>query len=135
MKTLKRLGISLVMCFVVGSICYAQKGTITVTVKGIKEVKGTIMVAFGDKSHPKEMVYSMLPVTSVNNVICILKEVPVGIGNLYVYQDLNGNFQLDKDENQVPVEPCNTKERITIKEGENKVEIKLINVKEMMDAK
>ena len=37
------------------------------------------------------------------------------------------------DEQHIPIEPCNTKEKVTIKDGENKFEIKLINVKEMME--
>ena len=77
----------------------------------------------------------MVPVTSANSVMCLLKDIPVGSGGLYVYQDLNGNHQLDKDESQIPIEPCYQKERVTIKEGENKIEIRLIDVKEMMGTK
>jgi len=66
-------------------------------------------------------------------VVCVLKNVPVSKTNIYVYQDLNENFRLDMDEQHIPIEPCNTKEKVTIKDGENKFEIKLINVKEMME--
>jgi uncharacterized protein (DUF2141 family) len=135
MKTVKILGIALFVSFFAGGICHAQKETVTIVVKGIKEAKGKLMVAFGDKSHPKEMIYSMIPVSSKEAVVCVLKDVPVGIGDLSVYQDVNENLQLDKDENQIPVEPCYTKPKITIKEGDNKIEIKLINVKEMMGEK
>jgi uncharacterized protein (DUF2141 family) len=100
--------------------------------KGIKEAKGKIMVAFGDKTHPGEMRYTMTPVTSKENVICVLRNVPLGIGDLSVYQDVNDNAQLDKDENQTPIEPCYMKEKIAVKEGENNIEIKLMNIKEMM---
>ncbi|MDP4203265.1 MAG: DUF2141 domain-containing protein [Bacteroidota bacterium] len=135
MKTLKRLGAAMAICMLAGCMCYAQKGTLIVSVKGIKEAKGNLMVAFGDQSNPKQIVYSMVPVTSTNAVTCTLKDVPTGSGGLYVYQDVNDNHQLDKDETQIPVEPCYQKERVTIKEGENKIEIKLIDVKEMMGTK
>ena len=135
MKTLKIIGITVVFCLIACSVGYAQKGTLVVTVKGIKEPKGNLMIAFGDKSRPQEMVFSMLPITSVDKVVCVLKDVPVGSGSLSAYQDLNENHQLDKDENQVPIELCYTKDKVTVKEGENSVEIKLINVKEMMGTK
>lgn len=91
-----------------------------------------MMVAVGDKSKPQEMKYDMVEVISKDNIICTLNDVPAGIYTVYVYQDLNNNYQLDMDEEKIPVEPCNTKERITVKEGENKVEMKLMNIKEMM---
>jgi uncharacterized protein (DUF2141 family) len=135
MKTVRKLGVAVAISMFAGCMCYAQKGTVIISVKGIKEAKGNLMVGFGDKSNPQQMVYRMVPVTSANNVICTLKDVPVGFGGLYAYQDLNSNHQLDKDESQIPTEPCSQKERITIKEGENKIEIKLIDVKEMMGTK
>ena len=135
MKTVKSLGVITMIIMGACTMCHAQKGTVIVSVKGIKEAKGNLMVGFGDQSNPKQMVYNMVAVASTNNVICTLKDVPVGSGGLYAYQDLNANHQLDKDESQIPIEPCYQKERVTIKEGENKIEIKLIDVKEMMGTK
>jgi uncharacterized protein (DUF2141 family) len=135
MKTMKSSGVIAMIMIGACTMCYAQKGNLTVVAKGIKESKGTIMIAFGDQSNPKQMVYNMAPVTSGNSVTCTLKDVPVGSGGLYVYQDVNGNHQLDKDESQIPTEPCYQKEKVTIKEGDNKIEIRLIDVKEMMGTK
>ncbi|RRD61732.1 DUF2141 domain-containing protein [Tannerella forsythia] len=111
---------------------YGQSADVTVVVKGIKEAKGKVMVAAGDKAKSQEMIGEMAAVTSTGDVVCVLKNVPVGKTNIYVYQDLNENFRLDMDEQHIPIEPCNTKEKVTIKDGENKFEIKLLNIKEMM---
>jgi|AGTN01.2.fsa_nt_gi Uncharacterized protein conserved in bacteria len=135
MKTLKNLVVTVTVCLLIGAVCKAQNANITVEVKGIKDAKGRIMVAFGEQSKPNEMVFDMTPVSKTEKVVCVLKNVPVGTGNLYVYQDLNDNYQLDKDEDQIPVEPCYTREKVNITEGENKIKVKLINVKEMMKVK
>jgi Uncharacterized protein conserved in bacteria len=110
----------------------AQTAELTVVIKGVKEAKGNIMIAVGDKANPQEMISDMIRVVNTDDITCVLKNIPVGKTNLYVFQDINGNFQLDTEEKQIPIEPCYTKEKITVKEGENKIEIKLINVKEMM---
>jgi uncharacterized protein (DUF2141 family) len=110
----------------------SQQADVTVVVKGIKEAKGTILVAAGDMSKPKEMKYSMVEVSSTDDVVCVLKDVPCGKCDLYVYQDLNGDFQLNKDETQIPVEPCYVKKNMTVKDGANEIQAKLMNVREMM---
>ena len=131
MKTLKMIVLFAALGLSVS--LYGQSADVTVVVKGVREAKGKVMVAAGDKAKPQEMIGEMVAVTSTGDVVCVLKNVPVGKTNIYVYQDLNENFQLDMDEQHIPIEPCNTKEKVTIKDGENKFEIKLINVKEMME--
>lgn len=133
MKTLKFIAVTAILGLFASVSVYAQTADVTVVVKDVKEAKGKIMVAAGDKAKPKEMIGEMALVSSTGDIICVLKNVPIGKTNIYVYHDLNENFQLDMDENHIPVEPCNTKEKVTIKEGENNIEIKLVNVKEMMD--
>ncbi|MDR2916085.1 MAG: DUF2141 domain-containing protein [Tannerella sp.] len=135
MKTLKILGMAIVLCMLTGAICKAQTADVTVMVDGIKEAKGKLMIAAGDKSNPQEMKYDMVEVKSTDPVVCVLKDVPVGTCNLYVYQDLNDNYRLDMDDQNLPVEPCYTKEKMKVKEGENKIELKLLNVREMMGKK
>lgn len=133
MKTLKFIGLTAFLALFASVYVGAQTADVTVTVENIKDAKGKIMLAAGDKSKPQAMIGEMVSVTAAGYIVCVLKNVPVGKTNLYVYHDLNDNFQLDMDENQIPVEPCNKKEKVTIKEGENKIKIKLVNVKEMME--
>lgn len=135
MKTLRRLGFVVMVCMCTGMICKSQHADVTVAVKGIREAKGKILIAAGDKSKPQEMKYGMVDVTSTDDVVYVLKDVPVGKCTLSLFQDMNGDYQLDMDENQIPVEPCYTKEKVDIKEGVNRIEIKLINVKELMRKK
>jgi uncharacterized protein (DUF2141 family) len=119
-----------------GMVCKSQTVDLTVVVKGVKEVKGSIMVAAGDMSKPQEMKYDMAGVASTDDAVLVLKEVPVGRCDLFVYQDLNGNYQLDRDEEDIPVEPCYMKEKVSVKDGvDNRMEVRLVNVREMMGAK
>ena len=131
MKTLGCLLIAVILSSFTGFV-NAQVADVTIVVSGIKEVKGKIMIAMGDQAKPSEMKYDMVEVTSKDNVTCVLKDVPVGKTNLYVFQDVNENYQLDKDENQIPTELCFVKEKISVQESGNKFESKLMNVKEMM---
>ena len=135
MKTLRIICVMVTLFFATGFVCNVLSADVTVVINGIKEAKGKVMVAAGDQSNPTGMKYNMVEVTSKENIVCILKDVPAGICGLYVYQDINDNFQLDKDENQIPVEPCYFKEKITVKKGGVKIELKLMNVKEMMSKK
>lgn len=133
MKTLRILAATIVFgLFTASMTSVAQTADLTIVIKGIKEAKGNILIAAGDMSNPQGMISDMISVTDTKDMICELKNIPIGKVNLYVYQDVNENFQLDKDEKQIPIEPCYTKEKINIKEDGNKIEIKLLNVKEMM---
>ena len=76
MKTLKFAGFVIMLCVLTGSVCEAQTSDLTVIVKGIKEVKGKIMIAAGDKSDPESMTYDMVDVTTTDDVTCVLKNVP-----------------------------------------------------------
>ena len=132
MKTLKLFCVVAVLCLFTGFLCNAQNADVTVVIGGIKDVKGKIMIAIGDQSSPQGMKYDMVEVVSTDNIVCILKGVPVGKCGLYVYQDINENNQLDKDENRIPVEPCYIKEKIIVKEEGLNIDVKLMNMKEMM---
>ena len=133
MKTVRIMLLTIALgMFAASMTSVAQTSELIVVIKGIKEAKGKLMIAAGDMTNPQEMISDMIDVVDTKNATCVLENVPVGKVNLYVYQDLNENFQLDMDEKKIPVEPCYSKDKITIKEGENKVEVKLINVKEMM---
>lgn len=139
MKTVKMLlKVIMVMSglFFTNPASYAQnaesKAELKVIVTGIKEAKGNIMIAIGSPENPQAMIADMIALESTDDLVCEFKNVPVGKVNLYVFQDMNGNYQLDQDENQIPVEPCYTKEKLKIEEGTNEIKIKLMDVREMM---
>ncbi|MCD7931931.1 MAG: DUF2141 domain-containing protein [Tannerellaceae bacterium] len=110
----------------------AQTANLTIEVKGIKEVKGSILVAVTSSSDPQQMVYDMIPVTGKETIVHTLENVPVGLVDVSAFQDLNENYQLDMDEQQIPVEPCFRKQKVKIQEDTNKLVVKLVNVKELM---
>lgn len=132
MRTIEfKLSMTILGLFIcAGSV--AQTADVTVTIKGIKEVKGKIMVVAGNASEPQKMIRAMVEVTDTVNVVCSLKNVPIGKTTISVFQDLNEDMKLNEDENHIPTEPCNKKDNVTVKDGENKIELKLLNIKEML---
>ncbi len=133
MNTLRFFGMIVVSLVLSGVACKAQKTDVTVTVKDIKEVKGKIMIAIGDISNPEKMIHDMIDVEEPGEVSCLLKDVPFGKTNVYVFQDLNGNYNLDKNEKGIPIEPCFTKEKVMIKEGMKPVKAKLVNLENLYE--
>lgn len=136
MKNLIIKGIIVAIAFIGLSVqaqTIEQTAELTIEIKGIKEAKGQVLIAIKSSENPEKSVYEMLPITEAGTVSCLLKNIPVGKVGISAFQDLNGNNQLEMDEAlKVPVEPCYSKEKHTIRPGENKLTIKLINVKEMM---
>lgn len=135
MKSLKVFLAAMALSAITSFMSNAQTADVTVVVTGIKEARGAILIAAGEQSKPMEMKYNRVEVTSTDDVTVVLKDVPVGVCGLFVFQDLNENFQLDTDEEKIPAEPCFRKEQITVNEGENKEDVKLMNVREMMAKK
>jgi uncharacterized protein (DUF2141 family) len=101
--------------------------------KGI--VKGNILVVVKASNNPENVVYEMFPVAIEGQTTGLLKQVPVGKVSVSAFQDLNGNYQLDKDEQHIPIEPCYNKDNVQINETDNKLVLKLMDVKAMMGMK
>lgn len=132
MKTLiikSLLGIAILLT---SHTAMGQTAELTIEIKGIKEAKGVILVMVKDCEDPQKLIYDKVEVKQKDNAILTLKEVPIGKVDVSLFQDLNGNFKLDMDEQNIPIEPVYSKEKLKIKEGENKLVARLINVKEMM---
>lgn len=118
---------------IMGSIsAIAQTAELTIEVKGIKEAKGKILIALKDSKDPQKNIFEMVDIKNEGSVICNLKNVPVGKVDISIFQDVNENYKLEMDENNIPLELCYKNEKLKITEGENKLVAKLINVKEMM---
>lgn len=136
MKTLWILSVTIATLFLAsGMNVSAQTGELTVIIRGVKEAKGRILISAGDRSNPGEMISTMVAITNKDSIVCVLKNVPPGKVGLYAFQDLNENYKLDMDERQIPIEPCYSKEKVSVGAGENRIEIRLIDVKEMMGTK
>ncbi len=109
----------------------AQSTSLIMEIKGIEEVKGTILVALSSREERQPVAYGKLEVTG-KKVVYTMENIPVGKVDISVFQDLNGNLQLDMDKDHIPVEPCYRKQGIKIDEGVNQITIKLVNVKEIL---
>ena len=83
----------------------------------------------GDVSKPQAM--AMQPVATTDSVVCILKEVPIGKTTLSVFQDMNGDYQLDMDENQI-AKKRNKKKDNQRKKGKTRHVSTLITEKEVI---
>lgn len=132
MKTLiikSLLGIAILLT---SHTAMGQTAELTIEIKGIKEAKGIILVMVKDCEDPQKLIYDKVEVKQEDNAILTLKELPIGKVDVSLFHDLNGNFKLDMDEQNIPIEPVYSKEKLKIKEGENKLVARLINVKEMM---
>lgn len=133
---MKSLIINVFACLTIvvsGNSIMAQTAELTIVVKDIKELKGKILVAVKDSKNPETMVYDMAPVEQKESVVFTLKDVPAGKVDISLFQDLNENFKLDMDEQNIPLEPCYNKEKFNVKENDtNKLVVRLINVKELM---
>ncbi len=83
----------------------AQNNRLKVKISGIREAKGTIMVALGDYADPAKMAVAMVPANE-GTVECVLTGNIDLDARLHVFHDENGNFNLDMNEMGVPTEGC-----------------------------
>jgi uncharacterized protein (DUF2141 family) len=83
----------------------AQTSSLKVRVSGIRETKGTILVALGDYTRPMEMAAERTAANS-ETVECTLTGNIDPAARIHVFHDLNGNFDLDRNERGIPVEGC-----------------------------
>ncbi|MCE2615908.1 MAG: DUF2141 domain-containing protein [Phocaeicola sp.] len=110
----------------------AQTTDVKVCVKGIKEAKGKVLVAIVTSDEPAKTFTGFAEVTDINDVSCIIKDVPTNKKiTISAFQDMNDDFKLNLNENNIPIEPCN-KQETKIKEGQTNLNIKLLNILSMM---
>ncbi len=109
-----------------------QTTTLTIEVKDIKEVKGNILVMLKNSDNPQQVFYQMTEVKQEEATTVTFNAIPVVKVDISIFQDLNNNNKLDIDEQNIPVEPCYTKEKVKLKEEPNKLSVKLMNIKELM---
>ena len=109
----------------------SEKAEVILIVKGMKEANGSILFAAGNQADRQSMLTGMEPVSSTDSIVCVIHNVPVGTTGIYVFQDMNNNFMLDM-ENNVPIERCQNKNNVDIRPGKNRIEINLVDVREII---
>lgn len=87
--------------------CSAQNNTLSLKVTNLKPGQGKVLIALMDNNDPATVISKMIALDGKKkNVKCVLENVPEGIRNLYIFQDLNGDYNLDLNEKGIPVEGC-----------------------------
>ncbi len=132
MKTLRMACMAGVFCVMTGAAMVAQKADVTVIVTGICADGGQVMTSAGDMQDREHMVYAMTDPAGKSEVQLVLKDVPVGMCDIYVFQDLNGNKKLDRNADGVPTEPCYMKQKVKVADHGVLLKAHLVNPSEMM---
>jgi len=102
MKTLSIIAINL--CFI--ALTYAQQGTLEVNVEKINSLEGKIHIGiFTENNFLNQPVISSGTDVKDNMAKAMFENLEFGTYAIAVYQDVNGNDKLDKDEYGRPTEP------------------------------
>lgn len=124
----QRVSALIIACIIMASLSMAQTIDLTLTVKGIQGNSGNIMIGIGDTRNPQDMKGSMTKVSG-DTATTQIKEVPQGECTIYTFHDMNGNYQLDRDEKGKPKEGCAIT-KTTVDEQNNMIEVVLYYGKE-----
>lgn len=124
----QRVSALIIACIIMASLSMAQTIDLTLTVKGIQGNSGNIMIGIGDTRNPQDMKGSMIKVSG-DTATTQIKEVPQGECTIYTFHDMNGNYQLDRDEKGKPKEGCAITQA-TVDEQNNMIEVVLYYGKE-----
>ena len=85
-----------------------NKGKIIVTIQGIEETGGTMMVGLFTENdtflevptYPRE-----IPINNEKSIVAIFDNIPYGTYALSIFHDLNNNGELDANFFRIPKEP------------------------------
>lgn len=124
----QRVSALIIACIIMASLSMAQTIDLTLTVKGIQGNSENIMIGIGDTRNPQDMKGSMIKVSG-DTATTQIKEVPQGECTIYTFHDMNGNYQLDRDEKGKPKEGCAITQA-TVDEQNNMIEVVLYYGKE-----
>ena len=140
MKTLRMACMAGVLCMMTGAAMMAQKVNaqttatvdLTLFITGVHANGGKLMASVGDPNDRAHMVYAAADPTGDELQTLVVSNVPVGMCDVYVFQDMNGNMTLDRNAEGVPSEPCYMKQKVKLTADGLTVKVKLVNPAEMM---
>ena len=129
-----------VLCMMTGAAMVAQKVNaqttatvdVTLSITGVRADGGKLMASAGDPNDRAHMVYAAADPTGDELQTLVVRNVPVGTCDVYVFQDMNGNMTLDRNAEGVPSEPCFMKQKVKLAADGLTVKVKLVNPAEMM---
>ena len=105
MKTWRMACMAGVLCMMTGAAMVAQKVNaqttatvdVTLSITGVRADGGKLMASAVDPKDSKHTVYAMADPTADELQAVVLENVPVGMCDVYVFQDMNGNKMLDRN--------------------------------------
>ena len=141
MKTWRMACMAGVLCMMTGAAMVAQirplptsdKVNVNLLLSGVRADGGKLMASAVDPKDSKHTVYAMADPTADELQAIVLESVPVGMCDVYVFQDMNGNKMLDRNADGVPTEPCYMKQKVKVAEHGVLLKAHLVNPAEMMD--
>ena len=128
------------LCMMTGAAMVAQKVNaqttakvdVTLSITGVRAGGGKLMASAGDPNDRAHMVYAVADPTAEGSQSLVLRDVPVGMCDVYVFQDTNGNMTLDRNADGVPTEPCYMKQKVKVADHGVLLKARLVNPAEMM---
>lgn len=140
MKTWRMACMAGVLCMMTGAAMVAQirslptsdKVNVNLLLSGVRADGGKLMASAVDPKDSKHTVYAMADPTADELQAVVLENVPVGMCDVYVFQDMNGNKMLDRNVEGLPSEPCFMKQKVKLTADGLTVKVKLVNPAEMM---
>ena len=129
-----------VFCMMTGAAMVAQskslptsdKVNVNLLLSGVRTGGGKLMASAVDPKDSKHTVYAMADPTADELQAIVLENVPVGMCDVYVFQDTNGNMTLDRNADGVPTEPCYMKQKVKVADHGVLLKAHLVNPAEMM---
>lgn len=140
MKTLRIACLAGMLCMMTSAAMVAQKVNaqttakvdVTLSITGVHAGGGKLMASAVDPKDSKHTVYAMADPTADELQAIVLENVPVGMCDIYVFQDMNGNMTLDRNADGVPTEPCYMKQKVKVADHGVLLKARLVNPAEMM---
>ena len=140
MKTWRMACMAGVLCMMTGAAMVAQirplptsdKVNVNLLLSGVRTDGGKLMASAVDPKDSQHTVYAVADPTADELQAIVLENVPVGMCDIYVFQDMNGNMTLDRNAEGVPSEPCFMKQKVKLTADGATVKVKLVNPAEMM---
>lgn len=128
------------LCMMTGAAMVAQKVNaqttakvdVTLSITGVHAGGGKLMASAGDPNDRAHMVYAAADPTGDELQTLVVRNVPVGTCDVYVFQDMNGNMTLDRNAEGLPSEPCFMKQKVKLTADGVTVKARLVNPAEMM---
>ena len=140
MKTLRMACLAGVFCMMTGAAMMAQsrplpmsdKVNVNLLLSGVRTGGCKLMASAVDPKDSKHTVYAVADPTADELQAIVLENVPVGMCDVYVFQDMNGNKMLDRNADGVPTEPCYMKQKVRVADHGVLLKAHLVNPAEMM---